>query len=155
MTTYEQETWGWKLQNMIQQLQEWWELQARNLFSHSPALPNIALPNPSRLQLILQYILLIIAIFLIAWGILRIVDLIKSYHLSQSSTRYQPQPSAPQLSAQEWLKRSQQFQQQEDYYQACRSLYLAMLHHLQDQNLLMMEKSRTDQEYNYLIISNL
>jgi hypothetical protein len=155
MTTYDQDTWGWKLQKLMQQSQEWWELQIRNLFNNAPDLPEINAPNVSVLQLIVQGILLIIATLLIFWGVLRVVHLVRSHYLTKPKIKPQSQQSEPQLGTEEWLKRSQQFQQQEDYYQACRCLYLAMLQHLHDQNLLMMEKSRTDAEYGYLIFSNL
>ncbi|MGK7933819.1 MAG: DUF4129 domain-containing protein [Microcystaceae cyanobacterium] len=155
MTTYDQDTWGWKLQKWIQQSQEWWELQVRDLFNQSPKLPQITPPNLSILELILQGLLIIIAIFLIFWGILRIVRLVRDYYSSQPKAKRQKQSAEPELKTEEWLKRSQQFQQQEDYYQACRCLYLAMLQYLDDQHLLIMEKSRTDEEYSYLIFSNL
>jgi hypothetical protein len=155
MTNYDQDTWQWKLQKLIQQFQEWWELKVRNFFKHSPNLPQIDSPNLSGLNIIVQVILFIIAFALIFWGILRIINLVKTYYLSKPKSSPIQLTNETELATQEWLKKSKQFQQQEDYYQACRCLYFAMLQHLNDQNVLNLEKSRTDQEYSYLLFVNL
>ncbi len=93
MTTYEQDTWGWKLGKLMQRSQEWWELKVRNLFGHSPELPQIDTPNLSVLGIIIQGILLVIATFLIFWGVLRIVHLIRVYYSTQSKVTPQNQLS--------------------------------------------------------------
>ncbi len=156
MITYQQDNWTWKLQKLMQKAGEWWELQLIRFFENSPDLPTIETSYFSILEQIFKGILLVLAIFLIVWGVIRIVNLMKRYYrFYQQKLSLTVPVEESNLAAQEWLKRSQHFQQQQDYYQACRCLYLAMLHHLHEKQLIFLEKSRTDQEYRYLILGQL
>lgn len=64
-----------------------------------------------------------------------------------------PSPFTPvKQSAAEWLERSRYAQQQGNYREACRSLYMASLYHLSDRQLIRHQESRTDGEYLSLIL---
>jgi hypothetical protein len=51
----------------------------------------------------------------------------------------------------EWQREAQKFQQQGNFTEAARSLYFAMLNHLDDRKLVPQQVSRTDGEYRQLI----
>ncbi|MGB3204593.1 MAG: DUF4129 domain-containing protein, partial [Crinalium sp.] len=56
-----------------------------------------------------------------------------------------------ELTVSDWLKRSQTFQRQGNYAEACRCLYMAMLQQLNDSGIVPHQPSRTDGEYLQLI----
>jgi hypothetical protein len=58
---------------------------------------------------------------------------------------------AQELSVATWLQRSQKLQQQGNYREACRCLYMAMLQRLNDSGLAPHHSSRTDGEYLQLV----
>ncbi|NEQ27810.1 MAG: DUF4129 domain-containing protein, partial [Microcoleus sp. SIO2G3] len=62
-----------------------------------------------------------------------------------------PQTSVSELSVAGWLERSQKFQQQGNYQEACLCLYRAMLQRLNDAGIAPHQSSRTDGEYLQLI----
>ncbi|MBD1825334.1 DUF4129 domain-containing protein [Cyanobacteria bacterium FACHB-DQ100] len=50
-----------------------------------------------------------------------------------------------------WVKSAQEFQQQGNYREASRALYMAMLQRLNETKLITIDKSRTDREYSRLV----
>jgi hypothetical protein len=56
-----------------------------------------------------------------------------------------------QLSSSTWLTRSQDFSRQGNYREACRCLYLSILEHLHEKEILPHKRSRTDAEYLQLL----
>lgn len=52
---------------------------------------------------------------------------------------------------QKWLQRSQKFQAQGNYTEACRCLYFALLQYLDEGGIIPQKDSRTDREYRQLV----
>jgi len=50
-----------------------------------------------------------------------------------------------------WVRSAQEFQQQGNYREAARALYMAMLQRLNETKLIPTDKSRTDREYSRLV----
>lgn len=59
--------------------------------------------------------------------------------------------NAKVLTVDQWLKRSQKYFEQENYHDACLSLYQGMLQLLDERQLIPQQQSRTDGEYWRLI----
>lgn len=97
----------------------------------------------------------LIAIGLILWAGWQLYKLLQPYFSSyfQPNTPTPPLPPGRtvELTASDWLKRSRQSQQQGNYREACRALYMAALQQLNDKDLIRQELSRTDGEYLNLI----
>ncbi|HEY9691551.1 MAG TPA: DUF4129 domain-containing protein [Oculatellaceae cyanobacterium] len=151
---FEKTNLGWRLQQLQQQLGEWIELQftKRNI-------PDWSIPE--WLKNLLFHSWLSKAVF---WGIVAfLVTWIgwqlwrvwgsslsalpgKLRNLDQQSTN-----KVRELTVSDWLKRSQTFQRQGNYSEACRCLYMAMLQQLNDTGIVPHQPSRTDGEYLQLI----
>lgn len=147
--SFEKNGIGWQLQQLQQRVGEWWEWQTNQLDRNMPE--DIW---PSWLDLPLLWgiikgifgVLLVALLVLLSWQIWR--GLRRYFSRLKSRTGDGVRVSIePNLSVTNWLKRSQQFQQQGDYYQACRCLYLAMLQKLNDTGAIPHQGSRTDGEY--------
>lgn len=158
--TFEQSNIGWKLQQLQQKVSEGIEFtlnQFLNRFpkgSIDPYSPNLDL---SGWGLFLRDFLVLCFIALTIWAIWRItkrINLNRYFKRQSSSNLTTISAIETNLAVDKWLARSQQFQQQGDYYNACRCLYLAMLQHLDDQRLIVHQSSRTDQEYRELVFQN-
>jgi hypothetical protein len=159
MTTssFEKDSLDWKLQQIQQQLGEWWELQLKkfNFGFSNPSIPSWEGWN--WLWESLEKVLLILLSLLIIWVIWRIVQRLFPYFRTLRTQLNQSGDIIGNLvekesSVIEWLKRSRKFQQQGDYYRACRCLYLAMLQQLHDTGIAPHQGSRTDEEYRLLIL---
>ena len=155
MNNFEENNWSWQLQQWGQQFGEWWELQTqgwgRNLskFTLPDWLKNLGLPAWIY-QLILWICLGIILLWLswqfIRFGIPYLQKIAgKSLPLANSTAK------SKQLKAQKWLQRSQKFQAQGNYTEACRCLYFALLQHLDEVGMIPQQDSRTDREYRQLV----
>jgi hypothetical protein len=153
-TSFEKDSIGWKIQQTMRNFEEWRELQT-NKFSNDNKLPTPSFDwvNFTLLWKITQAILLILIIILLVWSAWQLWQL-----LSPSLYRWKEQPfgnkqNQPEkaLSALDWVGRSQQFQQQGDYNNAVRCLYMATLQKLSDRGIIPQQASRTDGEYLQLI----
>jgi hypothetical protein len=69
--------------------------------------------------------------------------------LSESADKARTQNSEVLIA--NWLQRSQKFQQQGNYREACLCLYKAMLQRLNDTGIVKDQPSRTDGEYLQLV----
>jgi hypothetical protein len=150
--SFEKTSIGWQLQQLQQRLGEWWELQLSKL---NPQLPDVSLPpweDFSRLGQILQGIALVLLIVLILWLLWRIGQRLSLYLYQRQSRSAHQLPQPKQLSVTDWMARSQTYQQQGNYYQACRCLYFAMLQQLHERGIAPHQASRTDREYLLLIL---
>jgi hypothetical protein len=153
---FEKSNLGWQIQQLQQKIGQWWEWQLKQF---NPDLPNIDLNSPAWgwlefLWFMIRGIMIIVLVLLIMWAIWRIWKLIRPYLYElqeQNFEKYQPSIHR-EFSIDELLKKSQQFQTQGDYYQACRYIYLAMLQQLQEQGVIPQQISRTDGEYLDLIL---
>ncbi len=155
LSPYESTNLSWKLQKLSQQLTEWIEVQLEKIFPKRPSFPKIDVPDMSPLWTGIGIIILGLIVILMLWGIKSIFKKIQQYIQSHNtSSSLTNSVGEKEITLEEWLKRSQNFQRQGDYYQACRCLYLAMLEHLHQQQLIPQQPSRTDEEYCYYILSH-
>lgn len=163
MNEFEEHNWGWQLQQWGQQFGEWWELRTQQLggnlpdFSLADWLESLALP-PWVYQL-LFWVLLGLALIALGLFLGRIGMpflqryLKKNQDRSNSLKNRQSKPLVTKLSVSQWLRRSQQFQTQGNYTEACRCLYFALLQLLDDREIVPQQPSRTDREYQEILAS--
>lgn len=144
--TYEKNSLDWQLYLWQQQLNEWLE----HLFNQNrDNLPSFDWQLPDPLQKALFWMMVVGAFTWIGW---QLYKLLRPYWISwQRKRSLQPlfsvaTPTSP-LSLADWLHRSRTAQQQGNYREACRALYMAALQQLNDLHLIQQDPSRTDGEY--------
>lgn len=148
--TFEKSSADWWIQQQQQRVGEWVEslfsgFRLGNLVNEDWALPEWFLQG---------FFWTVIAGIVVGlgWQLYQILQPYVDRYLKSDRER-SPALSHPiQPSAAEWLERSRQAQQQGNYREACRSLYMASLHHLSDRHLISQAESRTDGEYLNLIL---
>lgn len=150
---FQKDSIGWQIQQLQRQLGEWWEWQLRKLQFNFPEAPKINTGDWSLFWEIIKVVSFISLALLVFWAIWRVWQLIYPSLLRQTQQleRTNNQPTT-HLSIAGWLKRSQQYQQQGNYYQACYCIYMAMLQQLDEKNLIPQLSSRTDEEYRDIIL---
>jgi hypothetical protein len=142
-TAAEKTSWRWQLEQLQQQLGEWLEVKFR---SDDRDL-NLDIFPPWLGPLLVRLVWLLLA-GLVIWFAYQII-----YPYWQQWVRQNKQPKSELAepvrvyTVAELLTKSQQFQQDGDYTQASRWLYLAMLQRLNDADLIPHQFSRTDREY--------
>ena len=154
--SFEKNSLGWQLGQLQQRFGEWWELQTSQF---SPNRPEASVPSwltSPILWLIAKAAFWLVLALLLSWAALQIVRLLNPYFYSLRNQLSQPDDKAretlvSELSVAEWLERSQKFQQQGNYREACICLYKAMLQRLNDAGIAPHQSSRTDGEYLQLI----
>lgn len=149
---FEKTNFGWQLQQLQRQLGEWIELEfsKRNLedWSLPDWLKNLSLPD-WLLKAIFWGIVAFLLIW-ISWQLWRVWGSSLSAIPRMRNLNQQP-TTISELTVSDWLKRSQIFQRQGNYAEACRCLYMAMLQQLNDTGIIPHQPSRTDGEYSQLI----
>jgi Domain of unknown function (DUF4129) len=146
MEKFQKTSWQWQLEQIQQRLGEW--IMAKLRFGGSKQV------LPEWLISAISYFLW----FLLFAGLAWIAYLVVNRYGKQFSLRRRPgepkQQPVKQYTLAELLNQAQRFQNQQNYDEACRYLYLAMLQKLNDLNLVPHQTSRTDREYakilNYL-----
>ena len=154
--SFEKNSLSWQLGQLQQRLGEWWELQTSRL---APKLSEVSLPSwldSPLVWLIAKLAFWALLAVLLSWVALRIMRLLSPYVYSLSNQLSQPTDRATktsngELSVADWLQRSQKFQQQGNYHEACLCLYRAMLQRLNDTGIAQHQPSRTDGEYLQLV----
>lgn len=150
--SFEKNSLGWQLGQWRQRLGEWWELKTSQTLSNLS--PPSWLDSPI-LRQILQVVFWLIVSLLLIWTIWQLWQLLHPYIYSLTSQHSQVKDAKPasvrELSIAAWLAQSQKFQQQGNYREACRCLYMAMLQRLNDTGIAPHQQSRTDGEYLNLI----
>ncbi len=154
--SFEKNNWGWQLSQLQQRFGEWWELQTTRF---SPDIPNMSLPSWLKsplLWLVVKAAFWVLLAFLLCWVAVQIMRSLSPYFYSLRNQLNQSADKATKTSASEssvagWLQRSQKFQQQGNYREACLCLYMAMLQRLNDTGVAPHQLSRTDGEYLQLI----
>lgn len=149
MGSFEKNNLGWQLYQMRQRLGEWWELKT------SQTLSNMSLPSwitAPILEKIIKFIFWVILGLLVIWIVWQLWQLLYPYLYTLKNQRIQLTNSATtapvrELSVTDWWQRSQTFQQQGNYREACICLYRAMLQQLNDTGIAKHQASRTDGEY--------
>ncbi|MGH2413183.1 MAG: DUF4129 domain-containing protein [Microcystaceae cyanobacterium] len=153
---FEQNNLGWQLNQLQQKIGEWWELQISRLNINLPdALERSWLDSELVLSIAKIAVWLILALLLI-WAILQMTRLVRSYLYTLKNQQHQIIERNPRiidrtLSIDNWLARSQKFQQQGNYRDSILCLYQAMLQQLNDTGMIPHQASRTDGEYLRLI----
>jgi hypothetical protein len=151
-SSFEKTNFGWRLSQLRQEFGEWWEFQTSQF---RPNIPQLSVPswfNSPLLNLLAKVIFGIIVALLLTWVGWLLWRGLRPYILSfihqlKSSTPQTTPTPTQDLSVTRWLQRSQKFQQQGNYREACRCLYMAMLQRLHDKGLVPHQSSRTDGEY--------
>jgi hypothetical protein len=150
--SFEKNNWGWQLSQLQQRIGEWWELQTSRF---SLDIPTMSLPSWLKsplLWLIAKAAFWVLLAFLLSWAVLQIMRSLSPYfyslrnRLNQSADKAAKTPIS-ESSVAGWLQRSQKFQQQGNYREACLCLYMAMLQRLNDSGIAPHQPSRTDGEY--------
>ncbi len=149
---FQNSDFNWQLQRFFRQVGEWIELRFPQL--QAPDLPDVpkwSFPSwwlEAGFWLIVSIagVLLIFQVYL--W-------LRSWFDRNQSQlAKFLDRTSAPpqkDLTIAGWVKLAQEFQQQGNYREASRALYMAMLQRLNETKLIPIDKSRTDQEYVRLV----
>ncbi|NEO63809.1 MAG: hypothetical protein F6J98_26630, partial [Moorea sp. SIO4G2] len=135
--SFEKNSLDWQLQLLQRQFGEWWELTMSQVSLEQPqgSLPSWLL-SPILGQVIRITFWLLVVIILSWLGVRLLRGLhpyIISYYqqLTQAANRVTKRP-VPELSVVNWWERSQNYQQQGNYTEACRCLYMGMLQQLHD-----------------------
>ncbi|MCV3212826.1 DUF4129 domain-containing protein [Plectonema radiosum NIES-515] len=152
---FEKTSWSWQLSVLRQQVGEWVEYQLSRLKLNLPQLPNGWSIDNSWLGKLLNFVFwLLLALFLIwfSWRLWRVFSpylyaRLRGRNIANSELKIRHSD----LSVSEWLLRSQELYHQNNYPEACRCLYLAMLQHLHDTSIAPHKFSRTDGEYLQLL----
>jgi hypothetical protein len=144
---FEKDNWLWKLDLIKQQILEWWELQ---LYNFKDLVPDSSLWNWLKSISWLIVILLVIWLLWRLWLVLYPFIYNSIAPFRQSIKQELERQNKPR-SLTDWLTKSQQFQRQGNYRQACFCLYQAMLQKLNDSNIILHQSSRTDGEYLQLV----
>ncbi len=142
---------GWQLQRSLRQAGEWIEWV---LFGENPNRPNGLGWTPP--EWVLQGLFWLIVGLLATGALWWLVQWLRPYWeaFQRRQARAIARPSTdqvPDLTAAEWLAKSQAAQRQGDYREACRALYHAALHRLSDRHQISLLPSRTDGEYLSLV----
>lgn len=91
---------------------------------------------------------------LVLWLLWQLYQRLRSY-LNAAIAPITPATVVPQatpsLTVHQWFGRSQLLANQGNYREACRSLYLALLQHLDETRQIPQQSSRTDGEYRQLL----
>jgi hypothetical protein len=151
--SFEKNNLGWQLGQLGQRVGEWFELKTRQTFS------DVSLPSwwdSPIIGLIAKVVAFVTLALLLTWVSWQLWHLLRPYIHSLTKQLRQPANKATKTSSRDlsvagWLQRSQKYQQQGNYREACRCLYMAMLQRLNDSGIAPHQSSRTDGEYLQLI----
>lgn len=148
---FQKNSFGWQIQQAQQRIEEWFE---RVFFGNNPNFnPALDWSLPSWLLEGLFWLLIITLVGWAGWQLYKFLSpyLYTSLQLGKQQIAQAAVTQTQKLTAAEWLERSRTAQQQGDYREACRCLYLAVLQQLNDKDLIPQEASRTDGEYLRLV----
>lgn len=147
--TFEQNSLNWQVQQGTQRLTEWIE---GLLVSNAPA--NNGNEVPQVPEWLLKGLFWLMVVGAIGWAGWQLYQLLRPYWVNywrlQTRERWEEPPPAWKTAA-EWLRQARAAQQQGNYREACRALYMATLQQLNDRGIILQETSRTDGEYLTLV----
>lgn len=146
--TFEKTSFDWQLHQLQRQFGEW----VQRLLSNNSNAPDENWQLPEWLLNSLFWLIVIGLAGFLGWQLYRLLSpyLAASWRSRQNLYSVAASPTET-LPVAEWLQRSRQAQQQGNYREACRALYMAMLQRLNDQNLIAQQPSLTDGEYAALL----
>ncbi len=154
-TIFKQNSLGWRSHLLQQRIQEWWELQSSRLADNTRDVPILDL-DAEWIRLLVKFLLWSITAAILVWLTWQLWLLLRPYvrtwqKQQQQFRQLSEQQTVRELSINEWLERSHNFQKQRDYRQAIFCLYQGMLQQLNDRAIIPNLSSRTDGEYLKLI----
>jgi hypothetical protein len=153
--SFEKTNLGWEFQQLQRRIGEWWELQTIQVTDRLLDVPWLNWLFSPIVWTIAQVIFWVLLGLILIWLALVIIRFLEPYiktfkpHLNQS-LKGREKTELKSLNVKTWLERSQKFQQQGNYREACLCLYQAMLQELSDRAIVVNEFSRTDGEYSRL-----
>jgi 4-amino-4-deoxy-L-arabinose transferase-like glycosyltransferase len=145
--SFEETSLDWRLQQLSQQIGEWFEgLLPRNTLNGATA------DSPVLPEWLLKGVFWLIVVAVVAWASWQLYNLLCPYLADYWRTNRVVNSSAvlastSQHTVTEWLQQARIAQQQGNYQTACRALYMATLQRLHDRGILPQQVSRTDGEY--------
>ena len=155
---FEKNNWGWQWQQWQQQAGEWIELQFSQMQPNVPHVPGVALPEwlGELLWRLVQgtfWLTLVVLVTWLGWQVWQLWGHSVTAFPSLWRNLAEKTQAVPvrEVSLSEWLRRSQEFQRQGNYQEACRCLYMAMLQRLNDTGIAPHQPSRTDGEYQEVV----
>ena len=154
-TIFKQNSLGWRSHLLQQRIQEWWELQSSRLADNTRDVTILDL-DAEWIRLLVKFLLWSITAAILVWLTWQLWLLFRPYvrtwqKQQQQFRQLSEQQTERELSINEWLERSHNFQKQRDYRQAIFCLYQGMLQQLNDRAIIPNLSSRTDGEYLKLI----
>ena len=137
-TIFKQNSLGWRSHLLQQRIQEWWELQSSRLADNTRDVPILDL-DAEWIRLLVKFLLWSITAAILVWLTWQLWLLLRPYvrtwqKQQQQSRQLSEQQTVRELSINEWLERSHNFQKQRDYRQAIFCLYQGMLQQLNDRD---------------------
>lgn len=140
---------NWQLQQFFRQVGEWIELNFPQI--RTPNIPDA--PNGSSWWL--EAIFWAVIALFVLWLGFQIYLVVRSYFTRNQAqiTKFRDRSATPEkeLTIAQWVRTAQEFQQQGNYREASRALYMAMLQRLNETKLIPGDQSRTDREYSRLV----
>ena len=141
MEKFQKTSWPWQLEQIQQRIGEWIMTKLRFGGSKPPLMPGWLITA-------IGYFLWFLLFTGLAWITYLLVSRYgKKFGFNRRRSGEPTQQPVKQYTLAELLSQAQQFQNQKNYGEACRYLYLAMLQKLNDANLVPHQTSRTDREY--------
>lgn len=143
--TFQRNSLDWQAQQATQRLGEWFErlLAGANLGGSEDSVT-----QPP--EWLLKTVFWAMVIGAIGWASWQLYKLLRPYWINYWQFRQARHPvdlPPSWQTAPEWLRQARTAQQQGNYREACRALYMAMLQLLNDRGMIPQEASRTDGEY--------
>ena len=149
MTSFQKDSLGWQIELWLRKISQWWEFQTYRVVDNLPE--DINFPWHDSVYWIAAGLLFSYIAFKF-WQWLQ--PYLGRFNLKLTpAVTPKPKQASTQASIAKWLRRSQQYQQQGNYREACLCLYQAMLQHLNDSSVAPHQTSRTDGEYRAIIKS--
>ena len=146
---FKQDGFGWRIDLFRQRIDEYIEFQFSQL---ELDVPELSFFKSELFWQIVRFFLWSIIAILLVWISWQIWLFLRIYLRRWQKQKYLVEPiittaSTPKLSIAEWVARAQEYSQQGDYRQGIFCLYQAMLHLLNDREIIDRQSSRTDEEY--------
>ncbi|NER80038.1 MAG: DUF4129 domain-containing protein [Leptolyngbya sp. SIO1D8] len=138
--------WGWELRHLGKNASEWIQLQlSRGNEDREPA----TMEMPEWVGQLLLWIVIAGAVIWLAWLLVQFIEGYRARRVkpTQRSAAVPFIPPPPERTVADWVRQAHKFEQQGNWREACRALYLAALQLLHDRNWISHQFSRTDGEY--------
>jgi Domain of unknown function (DUF4129) len=149
----EKTNWNWQISQFSQRIGEWLEYQMSKWQLPLPKWSSPQWSQISWLKTLLEVLLWLLVGLFAFWMARELWRQFSPYWyswLAKTGNTTEVQKNT-ELSATHLWERSQDFYRQNNYAEACRYLYLAMLQRLHDQQIVPHKSSRTDGEYLQLV----